>query len=279
MELEKTPSHVSHIVTVFNCHLLLKPLTKGIFLIFRWSDGAWFHRYWVVSQFNVNLTSEFSLCSVLLNEDQRNFHCWNYRRFLVHHIMCATAVAAPEKVAPLRASEMAYSNAKIIENFSNYSAFHHRSTFIKDASDDPKVTIKCELAMVESAVFTEPDDQSAWWYHQFLLKWATELSKNSSAFSIEAEREMWLAMLLLEQLTCLEKLLSIENQCKWAMIAKFSVINLLVTLQHFFTDTCKDKAISASQLCSDRKNVLMTLIEIDHAHANRYRYLLQQHCA
>jgi len=38
-----------------------------------------------------------------------------------------------------------------------------------------------ELAIVENAVFTEPDDQSAWWYHQFLLTWiSTEVIALSS---------------------------------------------------------------------------------------------------
>ena len=31
-----------------------------------------------------------------------------------------------------------------------------------------------ELTMVQQAVYTEPDDQSAWWYHRFVVSWALD---------------------------------------------------------------------------------------------------------
>jgi len=67
----------------------------------------------------VNYQSELDLCSLLLKEDQRNFHCWNYRRYIA-------IIAGVDPII-----ELEYSTNKINENFSNYSAFHHRSVVMK----------------------------------------------------------------------------------------------------------------------------------------------------
>ena len=78
--------------------------------------------------------------------------------------------------------EYNYSTEKILENFSNYSAFHHRTQYIlpllfpstsptsllgadvRGAGPDLNGTLlAAEFELVENAVFTEPDDQSAWY--------------------------------------------------------------------------------------------------------------------
>jgi hypothetical protein len=64
-------------------------------------------------------------------------------------------------------AELAYSQEKIQENFSNYSAFHHRSNFMKTNATSLMTVLPPEFSIVK-----KPDDQSAWWYHQFLLTWA-----------------------------------------------------------------------------------------------------------
>lgn len=73
---------------------------------------------------------------------------------------------------------------KCSQNFSNYSAFHYRSKvlescLLKYANTDTIVkglnkveVVRSELEMVCQAAFTEPEDQSAWWYHRFVLDWA-----------------------------------------------------------------------------------------------------------
>jgi geranylgeranyl transferase type-2 subunit alpha len=63
-------------------------------------------------------------------------------------------------------SELAYTTRKIESNFSNFSAWHQRSKVYesKDAID-----IAAELELVRNAMYTDPEDQSVWIYHRWLV--------------------------------------------------------------------------------------------------------------
>jgi len=74
------------------------------------------------------LDGELKLCDKFLGRDERNFHCWNYRLWVVQ-----TYVNRIEQVTQGRTEleqflqgECSMAEAIIKKNFSNYSAWHYR---------------------------------------------------------------------------------------------------------------------------------------------------------
>jgi len=174
------------------------------------SYHSWHHRKWVVLYDTVDLEAELELCRIFLNADERNFHCWNYRQFI-----------AQKAQIPI-SREFAFTTEKITTNFSNYSAFHYRSKLL------PLMTEICvterlvaEFEIVHQAVFTEPDDQSAWWYHQFLIQWAKNESLKGSITTEEFISR------LREEINQINSLLEVEDSCKWALVTLASLSTYL----------------------------------------------------
>ena len=220
------------------------------------SYGAWYHRVWINDRFDVDVAAELELCKEFLTYDQRNFHCWNYRRHLVN--MAGVSHSA----------EFEYSTAKISENFSNYSAFHHRSVFIKSLISDVNTQevnhsiFEEEFSIIENAIFTEPDDQSAWWYYHFLLKFAVD--------KLDLEPD-WLIDELHRQLETLNSLLDVEPASKWCMVAKVFLITELLGVM----GVGMSGSDAASTVSEERSRMIEALCVLDPAHLNRYRYMLK----
>lgn len=128
------------------------------------SYGAWHHRKWVLRKGYSSIEREFRLLDQFLKADSRNFHGWNYRRF----------VAALQNVSD--EEELKFTTDKINANFSNYSAWHNRSVLLshllnrKAQGFVPREKVLSEeYELVHQALFTDPDDQSGWFYHLWLL--------------------------------------------------------------------------------------------------------------
>ncbi|KAI3672571.1 hypothetical protein L6452_38662 [Arctium lappa] len=128
------------------------------------SYGAWHHRKWVVSKGNSSTERELRLLNLFQKQDTRNFHAWNYRRF----------IAGLKSISEEK--ELQFTTDMINDNFSNYSAWHNRSVLLSHLLDKkvegyfPKeIFLTEEYEFVRNAVFTDPDDQSGWFYHLWLL--------------------------------------------------------------------------------------------------------------
>eukprot|EP00897_Mesotaenium_endlicherianum_P001083 jgi/Mesen1/10976/ME000096S10554 len=158
--------------------------------------GAWYHRKWVLA---LGLTGgaaaaeqELRLLRHLLQLDPRNFHAWDYRRFVVSLQGAATSgeshppashlAGTGGAAAPLQRlqeqelrQELEFTDEKINENFSNYSAWHYRSSLLTERLQrDTSEASRCrqladEFELVRQAFFTAPSDQSAWLYYTWLL--------------------------------------------------------------------------------------------------------------
>ncbi|RWS24434.1 geranylgeranyl transferase type-2 subunit alpha-like protein, partial [Leptotrombidium deliense] len=139
---------------------------------------VWHHRYWILQIMkNPNWKREIQLCNEFLEMDERNFHCWDFRRFVCH-----------SENIPIE-EELDFSLKKVEENFSNFSSWFYRSSLFTEAHTRKIIDFtgfwNDEYSMVESALFTDPSDQSPWFYHKWLL--ATNYGKNISSFSTTNE--------------------------------------------------------------------------------------------
>ncbi|KAL7151575.1 hypothetical protein ABFS83_04G040600 [Erythranthe nasuta] len=129
------------------------------------SYGAWYHRKWILSKGHSSTDRELRLLSKFQKLDSRNFHAWNYRRFI------SALKKIPDK------EELQYTTDMIYDNFSNYSAWHNRSVLLSNllekggvGYEDRGTVLGEEYEFVRNALFTDPDDQSGWFYHLWLLE-------------------------------------------------------------------------------------------------------------
>uniref|UniRef100_A0A6Q2X5R6 Geranylgeranyl transferase type-2 subunit alpha n=1 Tax=Esox lucius TaxID=8010 RepID=A0A6Q2X5R6_ESOLU len=144
------------------------------------SYGSWHHRGWVSARLpRPDWTRELGLCDRCLSLDDRNFHCWDYRRMVVK--MSGVPVD----------QELQFTDRLIGSNFSNYSSWHYRNACVPFNNMKPLGVILAfsEYELVQNAFFTDPNDQSAWFYYRWLLGRAEREEMISCVFvSREEER-------------------------------------------------------------------------------------------
>ena len=273
-------------------------LTKDAIMKNPKSYCAWYHRQWIVQRFQYSTDGELSLCNKLLSIDGRNFHCWNYRSFII----------ADSKVGINQ--ELEFTSQKITENFSNYSAFHCRSHLIKhiieegenvSVNKDEKEKIEYnknnendivsirnrveqEVEIIENAVFTEPDDQSPWWYLRFLIQCSLTAyqkiktdndNNNSDSDNLNTDGSasfgVWLEYLLTKLINSIEELLEEEGGLmsndggRWCKLALVELYTSRYTLLHPNANSDYERL----------QVILDALIHTDPKHKVRYQYLLQ----
>ena len=320
------------------------------------------------------LQSELELCAQFLQLDERNFHCWNYRRFVVAllgscggrsplgtvqdaaedstvksdvdlfsgswsswlnqqsqvsmgaqllpsaitskpptqdenckeaHDFSKTVIMLPkEEIDEIISNEWNFTSSKIQDNFSNGSAFHYRSKLLplmlesrlpssqhsvgsekNNGRPSPAARYKVSLVLAReewenillNAIFTEPDDQTPWWYHRFIVSWAKPSADVGDEMVMEYET------LLFEMADSLRDLLEVEKEndtlgdavdrdeskgakCKWAYIGLHMVLSTLL----------ESKTLAegeAADLREEAGECLTELIKIDPNRRERYQNL------
>ena len=116
------------------------------------SYTLWFQRQWAILKglvFEHDLSKkeqskilmmELGLCTKMLSMDERNFHCWNYRLWVIETLLDELAKrvkinspeTSPEDIwlnyqKKVVEDETKYAFGLINKNFSNYSAWHFRA--------------------------------------------------------------------------------------------------------------------------------------------------------
>ncbi|CAG0900240.1 unnamed protein product [Darwinula stevensoni] len=170
------------------------------------SYGAWHHRIWIMERMPCpDWAFELDLTQKALGLDSRNFHCWDYRRYIV------------KKFGQDLHKELNYTSELILENFSNYSAWHYRSHLLPELCPDPNGTWLLseekrleELELIQNAAFTDPEDQSAWLYHK---------------------SEKVLAALTSQLQSC-QELIELEPESKWPLLTSVNLMRAIDPLQY-----------------------------------------------
>ncbi|KAL0585683.1 hypothetical protein ABG067_004607 [Albugo candida] len=212
------------------------------------SYAAWFHRQWVLDRNLVeNVQKEIHLCEKLLELDERNFHCWNYRRYVA------------KKIGMGREEELQFSTIKIEQNFSNYSALHHRT--ISLPTPLTKDIILEEINLVQQAVFTEPDDQSVWFYYRWLIQNAVDLGKNETT-----SESFGLHSFIQSQIIWVQELYEMEASAKWVLVTLAALHDRLCILTTNGADAqdTRDKSQALYRKLCDH-------IDPNHKHYYEYR--------
>lgn len=176
------------------------------------------------------LNNEIKLCDKMLTADERNFHCWNYRSWIINTQLeqydeieqarkmkaklkaekkegegdTETQAEEPEpyvaedkKMEKLK-EELEMTTKMIEKNFSNFSAWHYRSKLLVKVYKEPLEYIEEELEKIKHAIFTEPNDQSPWNYHRWLVSMLTpvyvtkmEYNKDQNSIDIDFSDILW----------------------------------------------------------------------------------------
>lgn len=97
-------------------------------------------------------------------------HVWDYRRYLISMISEGNQVTSSEDQFK---SELAFTTKQIESNFSNFSAWHYRSKLLeplfRSEDESREGSLKDELTWVRNALWIDPNDQSGWLYHRWLM--------------------------------------------------------------------------------------------------------------
>ncbi|KAF2796837.1 geranylgeranyl transferas-like protein type II alpha subunit [Melanomma pulvis-pyrius CBS 109.77] len=198
----------------------------------------WNHRNWVLRK-GESLSDteaarklwsgELQLIGKMLHADSRNFHAWSYRREVVAYLertpASISSSTSPILSQSLAESEYEYTTKMIKTNLSNFSAWHSRAKLIprllnERGADNAarKQLLDSELALICTAINTDPFDQSIWYYHQFLMSTLSPECSRQNQIVLglsNMDRQKYYA----HEIEYIHEIIEDEADCKWIYVA------------------------------------------------------------
>lgn len=258
---------------------------------------VWNHRIWCLNQLQTtneaNWDVELAIVSKLLEMDSRNFHGWQYRRFLVENIQKKAAReynTQPnlEELVQLKINikEFEYTTSKINKNISNFSAWHNRTKLIpkiysglkeldnkEEFSDvshlfqSPYSIMVHDLELIKTGMYMDPEDTSVWLYLYWLItdKFFVDDLRNSTNEKASYKDILHEQLKLIEELNELEKDDNVQglDNC-WCLKSIISIKGLIKREE-------AGGSISRGTLLDEDTRILINkLIEIDPLRKGRY---------
>ncbi|KAJ2614987.1 Rab geranylgeranyltransferase [Coemansia sp. RSA 1365] len=211
------------------------------------SYWMWNHRMWALSLLpQATWRKELSLVDKLISMDARNYHAWDYRRFVI------TRIKEIEDSDLVDEQEFAFTTVQINRDCANHSAWHNRSKLLpailtRVDQQRREEVLQTENELIQNAIYTDPEDQNAWLYYDWLLD-----IQNSDEDRIR---------LLRSKIAAIRELLELEEDGKRPLIELVSGFAELGRLQPgAVTDAEKEECME----------ILRTLKGVDSYHAGRY---------
>ncbi|KAK9896279.1 rab-protein geranylgeranyltransferase [Cystobasidium minutum MCA 4210] len=220
--------------------------------------AVWEHRKWVLKSMpDPGWEYELKMVQGLLERDARNYHGWDYRRYIVASLRSSTPPPNTKHKRPNTTlkSELAYTTNKISASFSNYSAWHYRSKLMEkilsevESSEEREKMLDQEFDLVKQALYTDPDDQSAWIYHRWLTRGAD-------------------VSIIKREVGVIQELLELEPESKWCL-------DSLVYYQKLLMSHMQDEQ-ERSTLRNACVEHLKKLERVDGLRINRYKRLANE---
>lgn len=198
------------------------------------------------------------------------------------------------------AQELAFTRQQIDVNFSNYSAWHYRSTLLRraaasgDGGESPAAStasapdlaarragplfapadaaqgeacaplsceaLELEFELVTQAFFTEPDDQAGWFYHQWLVGEAL------AGAACEPPALSWAEArrLLSRQKDVCTELAAMEPACRWPLVTQLDLLRALARCD------AQQGAGRDGEWQQEARHMLHTLLRIDPLRTGYY---------
>ncbi|RDW75741.1 hypothetical protein BP5796_06562 [Coleophoma crateriformis] len=184
----------------------------------------WNYRLWLLQQAKERLdmeiaramwTQELGLVGKMLTRDNRNFHGWGYRRKIVAEL------ESPELGgSSMVETEFEYTTKMFSASLSNFSALHTRSKLIpkllneRRSDDGARLRfLTNEFDLIAKALWTDAYNQSAWFYHEYLMTNLLEPVRQSTITPNMSSTERSAYVVL--QIENVKEMLEGEEECKW----------------------------------------------------------------